>query len=71
MTPYVIQSNVKHPEYIDATIQACERANKFKVSVGVFQDRRGDIFVQNVTSNSLKYFGKNGLLFVASMKEAA
>lgn len=67
VTPYTIQSNVKHPDYVDATIQACERAQRFKRSVAVFKDRSGDLHIQNVGDKSLRFFGRNGLLFVAAV----
>ena len=82
ITPYSIQSNIARQRegstlgaaesrltsasYVDATFEACERASKFKTTMGVFKDRAGDMHVQRVQPNSLKYFGRNGLLFVAN-----
>lgn len=65
MNIYNIQSNVPNKGYIDATIEACARAARFKLSVAVFQDRQKELHIQNVSPKSLKYFGRNGLLFVA------
>jgi hypothetical protein len=56
-------SRATRSEYHQAINTALDRAKQTKVNVGVFEDKKGELHVQNMGINPLRYFGKFGLLY--------
>lgn len=56
-------SRAKRSVYQEAINSALDRAKLTKVNVGVFEDRKGKLHVQNIAMNPIRYFGKFGLLY--------
>jgi hypothetical protein len=50
-------------EFHDAINVALGRARNSKRNVGVFEDRKGKLHVQNIQPNSIQYFGRSGILY--------
>lgn len=50
---------------------ALERAASSNRNIGVFEDRRGALHIQNLTRNSIQYFGKFGILYATQIETNA
>lgn len=56
-------SKATRREFHEAIEQALYRAKEYHRNVGVFENRKGELFVQNIQPNSLQYFGREGILY--------
>lgn len=53
-------SRTQFHEAVNIAIQRAQATNK---NIGVFEDRKGKLHIQNIGLNPVKYFGRAGILY--------